>query len=71
MEQVKAIVEKYSVHLNSIIVFMMPNITEVFGGFSAGEIKEKLGKPVIDYDNGQVNYLEHSFDDAYILTFEF
>ena len=34
-------------------------------------IKEKLGKPVIDYDNGQVNYFEQSFDDMHIFTFEF
>ncbi len=50
---------------------MRPNITEVFGQFSPDEMKEKLGKPVINYDNGQVNYFEHSFDDMHIITFEF
>lgn len=71
MEQVKKISEKYNTHLDLIIEFMMPNITEVFGKFSFNEIKEKLGKPVIDYDNGQVNYFEQSFDDMHIFTFEF
>ena len=71
IEQVKAISEKYNAQLDSIIEFMMPDITATFGDFSTDKIKEKLGKPVINYDNGQVNYLEQSFDDIHIFTFEF
>ena len=71
MEKVKTISEQYNTHLNSIVEFMMSDITEVFGEFGLDEIKEKLGKPVIDYDNGQVNYHEQSFDDIHIFTFEF
>ena len=71
MEQVKAISEKYNTQLDSIIEFMMPDITAAFGDFSTDEMKEKLGKPVINYDNGQVNYLEQSFDGIHIFTFEF
>lgn len=71
IEQVKTIAEEYNKHLNSIIAFMTPDIAEVFGTFTPDEIKEKLGKPVIDYDIGQVNYLEQSFDDTHIFTFEF
>ena len=71
MEQARTISEKYNAHLNLIVEFMRPNITEVFGQFSPDEMKEKLGKPVINYDNGQVNYFEHSFDDMHIITFEF
>ena len=71
MEQVKTISEKYNAQLDSIVEFMMLDITAAFGDFSTDEIKEKLGKPVIDYDNGQVNYLEQSFDDIHIFTFEF
>ena len=71
MEQVKTISEKHNAQLDSIVEFMMPDITAAFGDFSTDEIKEKLGKPVIDYDNGQVNYLEQSFDDIHIFTFEF
>ena len=71
MEQVKTISENYITNLKSIIEFMMPDITEIFGDFSLDEVKEKLGKPVIDYDRGQVIYLEQSFDDMHIFTFEF
>ncbi|MCM1258471.1 MAG: hypothetical protein NC307_11535 [Roseburia sp.] len=71
MDKVKAISEQYNSHLNSIAEFMMLDITEVFGEFGVEEIKEKLGKPVIDYDNGQVNYLEQSFDDIHVFTFDF
>ena len=71
MEQVKVISEKYNAQLDSILEFMMPDITATFGDFSTDKIKEKLGKPVINYDNGQVNYLEQSFDDKHIFTFEF
>ena len=71
MEQVKTISEKYNARLDSIIEFMMHDIVAAFGDFSTDEIKEKLGKPVINYDNGQVNYLEQSFDDIHIFTFEF
>lgn len=71
LEQVKTLFEKYNAHLNLIVKFMMPDITKVFGEFSFDEMKEKLGKPVIDYDNGRVNYFEQSFDDTHIFTFEF
>ena len=71
IEQVKTISEKYHARLDSIIEFMMLDIVAIFGDFSANEIKEKLGKPVINYDNGQVNYLQQSFDDIHIFTFEF
>ncbi len=70
-EQVRTLSQKYNEQLNEIIEFMMPDITETFGEFSLDEIKERLGKPVIDYDNGQVNYFEQSFDDTHIFTFEF
>ena len=71
MERVKAISEKFHAQLDSIIGLMMPDIIEVFGDFSVDEVKERLGKPVIDCDNGQVNYFEQSFDDTHIFTFEF
>lgn len=71
MEQVKTIYENYNTHLNSIVEFMMPDITQIFGAFSHDEVKEKLGKPVIDYDRRQVSYLEQAFDDMHIFTFEF
>lgn len=71
LEQVKIVSENYILRLDSIIRFMQPYITEVFGHFNIDEIKEKLGKPVICYDNGQVIYLEQSFDEVHIFSFEF
>ena len=71
MEQVKAISEKYNTQLDSIIEFMMPYITAAFGDFGMDKMKEKLGKHVINYDNGQVSYLEQSFDGIHIFTYEF
>lgn len=71
LEQVKTVSENYNMRLDAIIRFMRPYITEVFGDFSIDEIKEKLGKPVICPDNGQVTYLEQSFDEMHIFTFEF
>ena len=71
IDQVKTMSEKYNARLDSIIEFMMPDIVAIFGDFSTNEIKEKLGKPVINYENGQVNYLQQSFDDVHIFTFEF
>ena len=68
IEQVKTISEKYHARLDSIIEFMMPDIVAIFGDFSANEIKEKLGKPVINYDNGQVNYL-HRIKNRYLRAF--
>ena len=62
MERVKAISEKFHAQLDSIRGLMMPDIIEVFGDFSVDEVKERLGKPVIDCDNGQVNYFEQSFE---------
>ena len=71
MERIKAIAEKYNTRSDSIIKFMLPDITEIFGNYTTDEIKKKLGKPVINYENGRVNYLEQSFDDIHIFTFEF
>ena len=71
MEQIKAIAEKYNARLDSILEFMMPDIVEIFRDYNTDEIKKKLGRPVINYDNGQINYLEQSFDDVHIFTFEF
>ncbi len=42
MEQVKTISENYNTHLNSIIEFVMPDITEVFGKFSPDDFDATL-----------------------------
>ena len=50
---------------------MMPDLIEVYGDVDTETVKEKLGKPVIDYDNGTIKYLERTFDDIHIFEFEF
>lgn len=68
---VKKLADNYFKHLNEIIDFMLPDIKEMYGDVTIEEIKKKLGKPIIDYDNGQVTYCEQSFDDCHIFEFEF
>ncbi len=61
----------YKNQLSSIIEFMTPDITGMYGKVTKDEILQKLGKPIIDYMNGTVTYCEQLFDDSHIFTFEF
>lgn len=70
-EQIKILAENYHKNFNEIIHFMLPDILEVYGDVCIDEMKEKLGRAFIDIDHGQVNYLEQTFDDIHIFTFEF
>ena len=45
---------------------------DIFSAIQHNEtVKEKLGKPTIDYENGRVDYCEQTFDDFHIFSFEF
>lgn len=68
---VKMLADNYFSHLDAIIDFMMPDIVKMYGDVTADDVKNHLGKPMIDYNNGQVTYVEQSFDDIHIFTFEF
>lgn len=68
---VKMLADNYYEHMDAIIDFMMPDIKEVYGDVSVEEVKNNLGKPIIDYNNGKVTYCEQSFDDCHIFEFEF
>lgn len=70
-ERVKTLAQNYRARLPEIIAFMTPDLVAAFGQCSPEAIQARLGRPVIDCDNGQVNYLEQSFDDTHIFTFEF
>lgn len=48
-----------------------PDLKEMYGITDPGEIKRKLGKPVIDLTMGEINYLEHTFDYEHIFTLEY
>ena len=71
IENLNVIAENYYNHLDAIIAFMSPDLIEIYGDADAETVKGKLGKPVIDYDNGIVKYLEQTFDDIHIFEFEF
>lgn len=68
---VKKLAENYYSHLNEIVDFMLPDIIDMFGETSAEVLKNNLGKPIIDYDNGRVTYVEQTLDDSHIFEFEF
>ncbi len=69
--KLEIIAENYHRGLEGIIAFMLPDLTEMYGDIDAETVREKLGRPVIDYDNGTVRYFEQSFDDTHIFEFEF
>ena len=69
--KLEVIAENYHRGLGGIIAFMLPDLAEMYGDTDAETVREKLGRPVIDYDNGTVRYLEQSFDDTHIFEFEF
>lgn len=67
----KTIAKNYKNNLSKIIEFMYEDIRDTYGDVELEEIKEKLGKPIIDIDNGQVTYCEQTFDYIHIFSFEF
>ena len=63
--------ENYYSHMDDIVHFMLTDLQQVYGDISVEIVKDKLGKPIIDYENGRVTYTEQSFDDIHIFEFEF
>lgn len=70
-DTIQALADNYFKNLDAIIDFMLSDIKEIYGEITVEEVKKKLGKPVIDYNNGKVTYYEQSFDDFHIFEFEF
>ena len=58
-------------NLNRIINFMLADLKEMYGEVSEEDVKNKLGKPIIDYNQGTVSYCEQTFDDWHLFEFEF
>ena len=71
IKKLKIIADNYYNNLEHIVEFMLSDLKEFYDELDEKNVKEKLGKPTIDYDNGIVQYLEQSFDDTHIFTFEF
>ena len=68
---INMLTENYYSHLDEIVQFMLPDIKLIYGDVDVDTVKKKLGKPIIDYDNGRVTYYEQEFDGMHIFEFEF
>ena len=69
--RLKELADNYHNNLEHIIEFMLPELEEMYGELDKKDIVGKLGKPTIEFENGVVQYFEHSFDETHIFTFEF
>lgn len=63
--------KNYQENLNRIINFMLADLKEMYGEVSEEDVKNKLGTPIIDYNQGTVSYCEQTFDDWHLFEFEF
>ena len=70
-DTVKKLAAGYYERLDDIVRHIAPDLKEMYGVTDPGEIKSKLGKPVIDLTMGEINYLEHTFDYEHIFTLEY
>ena len=71
IDVMERLTENYYLHLNEIVCFMLTDLQQLYGDLDVETVKNKLGKPIIDYDNGRVTYVEQSFDATHIFEFEF
>ena len=67
---VKVLSKNYKDNFDKIIDFMMPGLREMYGDISREDVKNNLGKPIIDYNRGTVSYCDQTFDDWHIFEFE-
>ena len=70
-ELIEKLAEAYWEKIDSIARYISADLEEMYGAHSIEDIKEKLGMPVIDPDNGEINWLEHTFDGEHIFTLEY
>ena len=74
-EEYEELIEKLSKafwdKIDSIARYISADIEEMYGAHSIEDIKKKLGIPNIDPDRGEINWLEHTFDDEHIFTLEY
>jgi len=71
IDKVELLSKNYQENLNRIINFMLADLKEMYGEVSEEDVKNKLGKPIIDYNQGTVSYCEQTFDDWHLFEFEF
>lgn len=70
-KETKAFAANYRKHLPQIIDFMLPDLKDMYGEIEADTVEEKLGKPIIEIEQGRVTYCEQTFDYEHIFSFEF
>ena len=71
IDVINMLTENYYSNLDEIVRFMLPDLKQMYGDIDVKTVKEKIGKPIIDYDNGCVSYVEQEFDSIHIFEFEF
>ena len=71
INKVKALAKNYKDNFDRIIDFILPDLREMYGDVSKEDVKNNLGKPIIDYNQGTVSYCDQTFDDWHIFEFEF
>lgn len=69
--EVTAVAEQYKRHLPGIIEFMLPDLTGMYGDIDVGDVEAHLGTPLIWVRNGTVTYLEQTYDNIHIFSFEY
>ena len=70
-ERVKTIANNYHDNFDKIVIFIKSNIEDIFDNVTEETVKNKLGKPIINYEIGMVTYCEQAFDSIHIFDFEF
>lgn len=61
----------YLKNIDNIAQYILDEIQDTFEVSDINEVKEKISRPIINIDNGQVTYCEQLFDDMHIFSFEY
>ncbi|HAG13750.1 MAG TPA: hypothetical protein DCG49_07810 [Ruminococcus sp.] len=70
-EVAAAVRKAYHQNIRHIAEVILEEIREMFAVQTVDEVIEKLGRPTINPDNGQVTYDESRFDAEHIISFEY
>ena len=70
-KQADAVRKAYNNNIRNIAQVIYDETGEFFGVTDVEDVIEKLARPQIYPDNGQVVYCEHTLDNEHIITFEY
>lgn len=70
-ELIEKLADAYWKKIDSIARYISADLEGMYGAHSIESIKEKLGMPVIDPDNTEINWLEHTFDEVHMFTLQY